>query len=140
MSLVEALRREHQSLQEAAQRLSSSLPSLSPSELLRRLGEIKQGVVSHVEREERELLSALERVPDPQAQNLVRMYLATMKPVTHRVKEFFARYATETSLGDRSSFQRDWQGLLEALGQRIRVEEGQFFPACERYLEKAAVR
>jgi hypothetical protein len=67
------------------------------------------------------------------------MYRATMRPVTDRVKEFFGRYSSESSLQDRAAFQRDWQGLVEALGQRIRVEEGQFFPTCERYMARVAV-
>ena len=92
-----------------------------------------------MEREERELLAVLERAGDPQAQNLARMYRATMKPVTDKVKEFFGRYSSESSLQDRTAFQRDWQSLVEALGQRIRVEESQFFPACERHMAKVAV-
>lgn len=138
-SIVETLRQEHRRLGEAARAFSPAIPALPPSEILRRLGEIKTGLISHVEKEERELLAALDTVSDAQARNLARMYRATMKPVTERVKEFFARYSTEGSLSDREAFRRDWQGLLEALGARIQVEEGQFFPACEKWLEKTMV-
>ncbi len=140
MNIVETLRQEHRKLKEAAVAFSSALPSLSPAEAARRLGEIKAAVLAHVGREEGELLSLLEKVPDPQAQNLARMYRATMKPVTVQVQSFFSRYSSESSLQDRASFQRDWNNLVDVLGKRIQVEEGQFFSACERYLAKVGVR
>lgn len=131
MALVDQLVEEHKRIVAAAKSFTERLPSLGAEEAARTVTQIRDAVLAHVQREETELLAALEK-GDAQAQNLARMYRFTMKPVTDQAGQFFQKYCQSGACTDKAALGRDWERLLQALGKRIEVEENQFYPTVRR--------
>ncbi|OBQ46627.1 hemerythrin domain-containing protein [Halodesulfovibrio spirochaetisodalis] len=103
---------------------------ISSEEGQRKLLSIKGALVSHLEKEDKELYPVLKKEGEADAtlNRLLNMYLSEMDKITADVLQFFEKYANG---GSGLEFAKDYGRLMGILSSRMRKEETTLYKKYE---------
>lgn len=129
--LVTSLKREHQILVETLEKVKSL--GVTTPEAQKMLHAAKSALVAHLKKEDAELYPALRRAAEknPSVKPLVDRFQSEMTSITPKVLAFFDKYQKG---GTGLEFGRDVGRLLSDLGNRIRKEELDLYPAYDQHV------
>jgi hypothetical protein len=131
MKLTDVLRDQHAQL--AAMLDDLRCHGVAGPEGRERLRRTRQAMLSHFSLEENRLYPALQEHPATTA--LARRYVGEMRQLTPALLAFFDTYHEGSA--QPHAFAHSLDQLLAVLGQRIRREEEQLYPAYEAHCETA---
>lgn len=144
-TLVADLKSDHVQLKRTLKQVSDfSKPVV---ERLSHLAQIKKALLTHLEKEDRELYPMLKRAAerDLSVRRMVGLFVKDMEELAPQALSFFAKYENvevvskrmQTEVQFTVEFGRDLEQLIILLGLRIGREESTLYPEFERTAARA---
>lgn len=141
MSLTADLKKEHRQLVAGVKDFRTSIPSSTDAELAAKLAGIKEALVGHLTREDRELypaaIAAARSARDKDALERLQGFSRTMANITAKVVAVLGRYDDTDALSNRDRLADDWRGISASLKVRIAFEETGLYPMYDELVGRS---
>ncbi len=128
-NLVNELKKDHESLLATLDEVTSL--GISSEEGLKKLLAVKEGLLAHLSREDRDLYPPLKKAAESDAalQHTLDVFAKDMTGISQTALDFFGKYIDG---GSSMEFARDFGRLVAALKNRIGREEDILYPQYEK--------